>query len=406
MPQYKYQGRSAEGALVQGTLSAQTKAAIAEQLMQQNIIPISIVGGDRQRTGRARWAISARSQRVSTEEMVLFFNQLQALSRAGVPVVAALKQLAESTRSEGLKTCLLAMVEQMGAGLPLSTAMAEHPKVFSRLLASTVASGEETGQLDEIFANLADFLTFEAKAIKRIKSAIRYPSMVIAGVISAVVVMTTLVIPSYAQMFASLGAQLPLPTRMILAASNFMVQQGLLLLLGIVVGTLLLRRAIKTPAGRLRWHAVLLRAPVIGSILKRTLIARFARLLAMAYRAGLPLPRGLQQIQRALGNAVFEQGLGEMSQHLAAGENLTQAARNSGLFPPMVHQMLQVGEASGMLDHMLQQVAEFYEEQVDYDLARLDDLINPMLILILGVMVLIMALGVFLPMWELVRVSW
>ena len=341
----------------------------------------------------------------SLDEMVMFFRQMHALTRAAVPVTSVLTRLAESARNRLFADALNDLAQSVASGMNLSVSMRAHPAIFSPLVINTVGAGEKSGQLEHAFKELAAYLEFESKAIKRIKSATRYPLIVIIGISVAIAVVTTVVIPSFAKLFNSVGAELPWMTRMILGFSSFMVNNGMLILIGLIISFICFRYYIRTPKGRLRWHHWILRMPIFGSLIERSLIARFARLFGIVYRAGLPLTDGIRQVSDAIDNAHISQRLNYIQERLNSGDSLTAAAAGCGLFSPMVLQMLQVGEESGMLEDMLHYIAEFYEQEVDYDLARLDDLISPLIIIILGVMVLLLALGVFLPMWDIIDVS-
>ena len=405
MPIYHYQGRDKQGQSISGRLQANSSEEVATQLLEQDIIPILI---DKITKGGAAMHNLLRKSglsKPSLDDLIIFFRQMYALTRAAVPITTVITRLAESMHNVVFADVLNDIAQKVGSGLNLSTSMRAHPDIFSSLVVNTVAAGENSGQLEYAFIELSRYLEFESKAIKRIKAAMRYPIIIITAISIAIVVVTVVVIPSFAKLFTSVGAQLPFLTRMILSFSGFMVQNGVLLLLGFVSAFIAFRWYIHTAKGRLRWHRWLLHMPVFGSLVSRSLVARFARLFSIVYRAGLPLPTGIHQVSEAIDNAYISQRLTYIEEQLNKGESLTIATAGCGLFSPMVLQMLQVGEESGMLEDMLQYIAEFYEQEVDYDLARLDDLISPLIIIVLGIMVLILALGVFLPMWNIIDVA-
>lgn len=402
---YQYRGRDKQGKNITGSLHANSNEEVASQLLQQNIIPIII---EKMSKNEELWHTFLRKSglnKPSLDDLVVFFRQMYALTRAAIPVTTVVSRLAESARNVVFADALNDIAQNVGAGLSLSASMRAHPEVFSPLVVNTVAAGENSGQLEQAFIELSHYLEFESKAIKRVKTATRYPLFIIVSLGVALAIVTIVVIPSFAKLFTSLGAPLPWATRGILAVSNFMVNHWLMMLVVLVLFLMLFRWYISSPAGRLRWHHWMLRIPIFGSLVERSLIARFARLFNIVYRAGLPLPEGIHQVSQAIDNAYLSQHLSYIQDQLNKGESLTASAKGCGLFSPLVLQMLQVGEEAGMLESMLQYIAEFYEQEVDYDLSRLSDLISPLIIIALGAIVLVLALGVFLPMWNIIDVS-
>jgi MSHA biogenesis protein MshG len=273
--------------------------------------------------------------------------------------------------------------------------------VFPRLFVNAVRVGETTGRLEQGFEDLAKYLERENETIKRIKSALRYPTMVIVAVLASITVINIFVVPNFARLFESMQAELPLPTRILIGSSNFMVAYWPYLLVTALGAAVSLHQWLQTDRGRYLWHRYRMRIPVVGPVLERATLARFARGFAMASRAGIPVIETLSTVGQALDNDFVRERVGMIRERIGRGESLTAASAASGLFTPLVLQMIGVGEESGSVDDMLDEVAGAYEREVDHDLKTLSDAIEPILIVLLGGIVLMLALAVYLPMWEL-----
>ena len=277
--------------------------------------------------------------------------------------------------------------------------------VFTTLFISMVSVGENTGQLDQAFRQLAGYLELERETRKRIKQATRYPLFVLIAMSVALVVINLLVIPAFAKVFEQFHADLPWPTRVLIGTSQFFQDFWWLLLLLAGGSLYAFFKWIETDAGALKWDATKLRLPIVGGIFERIALARFTRTFAMMYKAGVPLLQTLSINSASVGNRHIGQAILGMREGVERGEALTRTASSSGLFTPLVLQMMAVGEETGALDDLFVEVADFYEQEVDYDLKQLASAIEPILIVAMGIMVLILALGVFLPMWELASVA-
>jgi MSHA biogenesis protein MshG len=286
-------------------------------------------------------------------------------------------------------------------GVSMAVALNAHPKVFGTLFVSMISVGENTGQLDQAFRQLASYLELERETRKRIKQATRYPLFVLSAMAVALTVINLFVIPAFSKVFAQFQAQLPLPTRILIATSQFFQDYWWLLALLLGGSLYAFFKWIETEAGALKWDQLKLRLPIVGGIFERIALARFTRTFAMMYKAGVPLLQTLSINSASVGNKYIGQAILGMRESVERGEALTRSASASGLFTPLVLQMMAVGEETGALDDLFVEVADFYEQEVDYDLKQLADAIEPILIVAMGVMVLILALGVFLPMWEL-----
>jgi MSHA biogenesis protein MshG len=277
--------------------------------------------------------------------------------------------------------------------------------VFNDLFVALIHVGENTGRLDAAFRQIAGYLELERETRQRIQAATRYPMFVLAAISIAIVILNIFVIPAFATVFAKYGADLPWQTQAILAVSNFFVQFWPLLLLVSVALVWALLSYLKTPAGRLRWHTLKIQLPILGSIFERIYLSRFCHTFAMVSRAGVPLNQGLKIVARAIGNDYFAVRIDEMRSGIERGESVTATANQAKLFSPVVLQMMAVGEETGTMDELLDQAASFYEEEVSYALKGMTDALEPILIIGIAGLVLIMALGVFLPLWDLNSVA-
>ncbi|APG27868.1 MSHA biogenesis protein MshG [Syntrophotalea acetylenivorans] len=407
MAQFSYKARSHSGQLLEGRLEAVSAAGAADQLLANGATPVAInelkAGVSPFEQVVARLA-SARQGRVDIDDLILFCRQMYTLIKSGVPMLRALRGLSEMIRKPAMATTLQAVAEDLESGRDLSGSLRRHPKVFPPLLSSMVQVGEGSGQLEESFLQISRYLIREKETADQIRSAMRYPTFVVVAISIAMAVITLFVIPAFEKLYQGAGAALPLPTRIILGVSNFAVSWWWAMVLAGVAALFAWRAYLGTENGRLVWDRFKLRLPVIGSILHRATLIRFCRGFAMGYGAGVPLIQSLAFTAQAVGNAFVEKRLGRLRHSVERGDTLTRSAATSEMFTPLVLQMLAVGEETGSVDTMLVEVAEFYEREVEYDVSRLASSIEPLLIVLIGAMVLVLALGVFLPMWNMATV--
>ncbi|MHB1951341.1 MAG: type II secretion system F family protein [Acidiferrobacteraceae bacterium] len=405
MPAFQYKGRNGRGEAVAGRIEAATADAVADQLFNSGVTPIDIslarAGDDMVEVLRSRLT----RRQVSIDDLALFCRQMHTLSKSGVPIMQALRGLRASSQNPVLADVIRQIGDSLDAGTDLATAFKRHPKVFPPLFVSLVQVGETTGRLEEAFLQLAGYLDLEKTTRLRIKSALRYPTFVVVAIVIAVAVINIFVIPAFSRLYASFHAQLPLPTRILIATSRFTVTYGwilLSLLVALVVG---IRIYVGTDPGRYRWHRLKLRLPVVGKIIYQAMLGRFARSLALTVSAGVPLIQGMTVVSRAVDNDFVASRILQMRDGIERGESITRTATATGMFSPLVLQMISVGEEAGAIDALMNDVGEYYERAVDYDLENLTSAIEPILIIAIGALVLILALGVFLPMWNLARAA-
>jgi len=405
MPNFTYTARRPDGQQVDGELDLNSSAAVAAQLAENGLIPIQIKqasSGKGKSSGiKLSFNFARRKRKVHSDDLILFCRQMYALTRSGVPMMRALQGLIESAQNPTFKEALAGVVDSLESGRELSNAMAAYPHVFPTLMTRMVQVGENSGKLEQSFEQLATYLEFEKMTREQIKAALRYPTFVIIAISIAMAILTLFVIPTFKKVFAGFGAELPLPTRIIMGISEFAVAYWPYMLVGLVATSVIVRRYVATEKGRWQWDRHKLRLPVVGSILLRSTLARFARSFSMGYGSGVPLVQALGYTSRAIENSYIGGKLDEMRNHLERGESLTRSAAALQIFTPLVLQMLAVGEETGSIENMLLEVAGFYEREVAYELKNLTSAIEPILIVAIGGMVLVLALGVFLPMWNL-----
>ncbi|HDY7960285.1 TPA: type II secretion system F family protein [Vibrio vulnificus] len=403
MATFHYQGRTLDGNKANGQIDAVTSEAAAEQLMNRGIIPVSITQG---KTGSGLdFDLNALfAPAVPLEILVLFCRQLYSLTKAGVPLLRSMRGLVQNCENKQLKAALEEVVAELTNGRSLSASMQLHSKVFSPLFVSMIHVGENTGRLDQALLQLANYYEQELETRKRIKTAMRYPTFVISFIVVAMFILNVKVIPQFASMFSRFGVDLPLPTRILIAMSEFFVNYWMLLA-GFIVGLIFGFKAwVATADGRERWDKWRLKLPVVGGVVNRAQLSRFSRTFALMLKAGVPLNQSLALSAEAMGNRYLELKILKMKADIEAGSQVSVTAINSGIFTPLVIQMISVGEETGRIDELLMEVADFYDREVDYDLKTLTARIEPILLVIVAGMVLVLALGIFLPMWGMLDV--
>ncbi|MGL0939777.1 type II secretion system F family protein [Vibrio vulnificus] len=403
MATFHYQGRTLDGNKANGQIDAVTSEAAAEQLMNRGIIPVSITQG-KTGSGLDFDLNTLFAPAVPLEILVLFCRQLYSLTKAGVPLLRSMRGLVQNCENKQLKVALEEVVAELTNGRSLSASMQLHSKVFSPLFVSMIHVGENTGRLDQALLQLANYYEQELETRKRIKTAMRYPTFVISFIVVAMFILNVKVIPQFASMFSRFGVDLPLPTRILIGMSEFFVNYWMLLA-GFIVGLIFGFKAwVATADGRERWDKWRLKFPVVGGVVNRAQLSRFSRTFALMLKAGVPLNQSLALSAEAMGNRYLELKILKMKADIEAGSQVSVTAINSGIFTPLVIQMISVGEETGRIDELLMEVADFYDREVDYDLKTLTARIEPILLVIVAGMVLVLALGIFLPMWGMLDV--
>lgn len=406
MASFEYTGKSISGDIESGLLDASDESSALKLLRDKQITPIKIIqtkSSDKRSEQKKDKQIHFLTPNVSLDDLIIFTRQMYSLTKSGIPIIRSVAGLA-NTRSLRLKQALLDVVSKLEKGRSFSSALSQHSSIFNQLFVSVIHVGENTGQLDEAFKQLSSYLEREQETRKQIKAATRYPIFVIVALVIALVIMNVFVIPVFAGMFSKFGADLPLMTKFLLGMSDFFVNRWYVLLATILVLVLITKQYIDTQKGRLAWDHLKIRLPIIGSIVERSLLARFSRSFSMMLKAGVPLTTSLTLVADTVSNAFMAKALIDMRVRIEKGESLSRVANASGLFTPLVMQMINVGEETGRVDELLQEVADFYEREINYDLSSLTSKIEPILIVIVAAMVLVLALGIFTPMWDMMGV--
>ncbi len=404
MPSFAYTARNAGGEKVSGVADALTAAALADQLAGLGIVALDIQPAATHGPG-SDWLRRLRTRPPGHLEVMLFSRQIHTLLRSGVPIMRALGGLQESAQSPDMKRVIRDVRESLDTGRELSAALARQPDAFSPFYLAMVRVGELTGRLEEVFLRLFQHMEFEREVREKVKSALRYPSFVLAVMALAITVVNLWVIPAFAKVYRGMDAQLPALTEALIGFSDFMVAHWPLLLLAGVGTAALTRWWVSTPEGRVAWHRLKLRLPVAGKIVRKATLARFARSFALAARSGVPIVQALTVVAQTVDNDYIAGKVAAMREGVERGESVLRSAVASGVFTPVVLQMVAVGEESGALDDMMDEIGQMYQREVEYELKGLSAQIEPILILCLGVLVLILALGIFLPIWDLGSVA-
>jgi MSHA biogenesis protein MshG len=402
---YQFKGRNSDGRVVNGQVEAATTDAAATQLVGRGITPIAMEEQLVELTLAEKFERATNLGKVEVVELIMFSRQMYTISKSGIPLVKGLRGLSASLRNYTFQLALNDIVDRLETGMELSSAMRFHPKIFNNLFVSMVSVGENSGRLDLVFKQLSEYMERDLNTSKSIKTALRYPTFVLLAISIAMAVINIKVIPAFAGMFATFGAQLPLPTRILIGVSNFFVAYWLYMLVIVVGGAYWFVTYIKTPEGSRWWGKKKLGIIIVGDIIERASLARYARSFSLMLSAGLPISNALELCARAIDNNYLGDKIRGIRTGIERGEGLYQTHLISGMFTPLVLQMISVGEESGQVDTLLTEVAEFYEREVEYDTKLLGDRIEPLMIIIMAGFVTVLALGIFLPMWDMYSIQ-
>jgi MSHA biogenesis protein MshG len=401
---FSYKGRSARGELVTGGLDGETAEAVATRLFNSGITPLEIKpagAGAQQLDLGAVWR-SLGGGKPKTSDLVLFSRQMYTITKSGIPLLRGLRGLSASTHNAVLRLALEDILSSLESGRDLAESFGRNAHVFPPLYVSIVRVGEATGTLEASFLRLAEYLTLDQEIRDRVKAAMRYPMIVMIVIAAALGVLTTFVIPKFAPLFQALGDHIPWPTRVIIGVSDFAQHDWHLLLGGIAIAIFATRKYVSTESGRYRWDKMKLSLPVLGKLAHEAILARVSRSLSISLTAGMPMLQALQIIAKSAGNEYMAALVIRLHDSVERGESLSRAAAAVGMFPPLVLQMMAVGEETGAISELLEDVAGFYEREVSFALKNLSAALEPILIVFVGGMVLTLALGIFLPLWEMI----
>jgi type IV pilus assembly protein PilC len=396
MPTFAYSARSVTGEIQSGEIDLPSRDEVVTFLRRQRMVPVSI----RAKSKDVSFTIGTG---VKMREIVIFTRQFSTMINAGLPLVQSLTILAEQSENENFKKVITAVLNDIQAGQTLADAMRRHPKIFTDLYVNMVAAGETGGILDTILGRLAHFLEKNDALARKIKGAMTYPVVVLFVVMAATTILLWKVVPIFAEIFMSAGMALPTPTRIVLGVSEFLQNYILFIFLGFIAFIVALRQYYKTSGGQLVIDRMLLKMPILGSLIRKAAVSRFTRTLGTLVSSGVSILEGLEITARTAGNRVVHDAVMQSRSSIAGGATIADPLRESGVFPPMVVQMINVGEQTGGLDEMLSKIADFYDDEVDAAVGALTSVLEPIMIVVMGVVIGGMVVAMYMPMFDLIQ---
>ncbi len=399
MPIFTYVGKNSSGNEVKGEIEGVSVQIVGSQLMKSGVYPLSI----QEKKSTSNTPIFYKKNKKSVD-LIIFTRQMYTLIKSGVPLSKALKTMENSNQNPTLKTLFKDIKTQVDNGYQLSAAFQKYNHFFSPFYINMVKVGELTGRLEEIFLKLYEYLEFEQTMIRSAKSALRYPALVIIAITVAFSIMMVFVVPTFAKVYAGFNAKLPWQTQMLINISEFMVAYSPILILGFGFVIYSLLKYLKTADGRLLWGKIKFNIPIIGPILKKSALARFCKTFALSIKSGIPIVQALSYISPVLDNDYLTYQIDDIRQNVEKGNTLYASMANSQIFEPLVLEMFATGEETGELDAMSLEVSSLYEKEVEYELKNINALIEPVMIVLLAGLILVFALGIFLPIWDLTKI--
>src|ERR1700737_632977 len=408
MPSFAYQAKDASGKSVNGVIEAENERVLRAKLREMNYYVTGITQkqtvGLNADVGTMFGGIVGKFKGVSEQALVVFARQFATMINAGLAMVRCLDVLGIQTEDKNLKDVITAVRKDVEGGSTLANALGKFPKVFSQLFVNMVRAGKLGGILDEVLNRLATFLEKDYNLKKKVKAAMTYPGAILAMAVLIVFFLVTFIMPTFVQLFTGMNMKLPWPTKIMIAvtngARNWIVD--LIIVAIAVVAFVLFRRYVSTPTGRLQYDKFKLKLPVFGTLIRKVAISRFCRTLGALLQSGVPIMQALEIVGKASGNEVIAETVGKVRESVREGESIAVPLNLSGLFPPLVTQMVAVGEETGNLDGMLAKIADFYDVEVEYMLASLTSLLEPLLILVMGFVVGFIVISVFLPLYQII----
>jgi len=394
MPTFTYTARSAAGDLKTAVMEAPSREDVVAQLRRQRMTVVK-VDEDKQK--------KKATGKIGMRDIVIFTRQFSTMINSGLPLVQALDILAKQTENKALAEVTRAVVFDVESGNTVADALGKHPRAFNDLYVNMVAAGEAGGILDTILMRLATFMEKNDALIRKVKGAMIYPGVIMGVAGTAICVLLVFVIPTFESMFASVGLTLPLPTRIVIAMSNFLIGYWWAVIAGAVAGVVTLKKYYATSNGRLAIDKLLLRVPVLGDVIKKSAVSRFTRTLGTLISSGVSILDGLEITAKTAGNRVIQDAIMASRASIAGGDTIAAPLQKSQVFPPMVISMISVGEQTGGLDEMLSKIADFYDEEVDAAVSGLLSLLEPMMIVFLGVVVGGMVVAMYLPIFDMIN---
>jgi type IV pilus assembly protein PilC len=396
MPIYKWEGKTAKGAIKKGEMEAPSEAAIRINLRQQNIVPTKVTSKGKE----IKFSLPFK-RKVNQRSIAVFTRQLATMIDAGLPLVQSLEILSQQQESKFFKNIIREIREDVEGGSTFAGALKKHPVTFNELYTNLVVAGEEGGILDNILNRLANYIEKSEALKKKVKSALIYPATIIGVAVIVVAILMIFVIPVFETMFKSAGQSLPLPTLIVLTISKLIKKYLFIFIPGLILLFYMAKKYYQTQNGRAVIDRLLLKLPVFGPLFKKIAVARFSRTLGTLVSSGVPILDGLSIVSRTSGNRTIEIAILNARTSIREGETIAEPLNRSGIFPPMVIQMISVGESTGALDSMLSKIADFYEEEVDIAVANLTSLLEPLLMVFLGVVIGGVVISMYLPIFQM-----
>jgi len=400
MTTYNYKARDKFGKSVGGLMEGDSEAAVANKLKSMGYVPVSVT---KAKAEPKAFKVFNRFTSVNFSDLNMFTRQLAVLQKAGLPILLSFGALRDQTQNKALKDAITQIARDIEAGAELAPAFAKHPKIFNDIYVNMIKIGEASGGLDKALERLATLGEHDEQIRSRIKAATRYPIMVVAAIGIAFLILTTLVVPRFASLYSQFTVALPLPTRILIGLNTIITKYWLLAAL-LVAGLLFgLKRYVNTEKGKFLWDSMKLKIPVFGPLVVKLSMSRFTRITGALMRSGINMIQVLDLASGGAGNTLIARTIENIKVSVNEGKGMTEPMKVSGMFPPVVIQMVDVGEKTGKMDELLLHVANYYDQQSDHTINNLTTLIEPMLIFVLGCAVLFMALGIFLPMWNMMK---
>jgi len=403
MPVFSYKARDSAGKLISGKIDAPNSSIVADKLREMSYFVVSIQE-ERVQKSNLEADIFERFQRVKSRYLVIFNNQLATMIGSGLTLVTSLNVLTEQVENKKFKEVLSKVRDDVESGSAFSAALEKHPSVFSNLFVNMINAGETGGALEEILRRLAVFAEQSEEIKSNVKTALTYPLLIVIVTIGVVLFLVMGVFPKFEVLFNSMGEELPLPTQILLNISHWLRTKWPFLLGGIVAALLFFFRYIRTKVGRYNFDLFILRVPVFGTIIKKAAISRFSRTLGTLINSGVPILQSLRIVENTVGNAAISKIVSSVAENVNRGESMANPLRENKIFPPMVGHMVSVGEESGTLDTILNKIADFYDSEVDSTVKRLSSIVEPIMLIIIGAIVAVIALSLFLPMFNMVKI--
>lgn len=403
MKTFRYKASDGKNRVVTGDHQALSESDVVQYLLGRQLMPLKIEllgGGDVKKQG----VEGLFRRKIKTDEVILFSRQMYSLTKAGVPIIKAIRTIASATENKEMVSVLADIAIQLESGKTLSQSLTSHTQVFNDLYINIVGIGEQTGALDLAFLQIGQYLDRDKETMQQVKSALRYPVFVFVAIGIAMVILNVVVLPAFKGIFDHFKAELPLPTKILMGVSDFTVHYWWVMAVVSALSAWCVKLYFDTQKGRFWRDEKILAMPIVGKIVKKTLMERFCRSFALMNSTGVPIIQGLFSISNSIGNLFIADQLKKMYVGIEKGESVSSMAVQCGVFPPIINQILLVGEETGRIAEMLLEMAEFYEKEIAVDIKNLSSSIEPIMIAVIGVMVLVLALGVFLPMWNLAEV--